>query len=91
MTFAFGFVVLKLAFKVAAIRVGPSALAESVFNPFSDIFHAGCIEDVGALAVLFATEPVAAIDILVWVNEHPFPLFFAIAPLPIILALVSID
>lgn len=88
---AFGLVVLELALEVAAVGVGPPAFAEPVLDPFADVLHAGCVEDVGALTVFFAVEPVAAVDVFVGIDEHAFTLFLAAVPLPVILTLIGVD
>ena len=88
---AFWFVVLELALEVATIWVRPSTFTKPVLHPFSNIFHASGIEDVGSLSMFFAIEPVSTVNVLVGVNEHSFTLFFTIIPLAVILALVSIN
>lgn len=59
-----------MALEVGAVGIRPFAAQESVFDPLSDVLHAGCVENVGALAVLLACEPVAGEDVLVGVDEH---------------------
>lgn len=90
-TASLGLVVLEVSFEVGAVGVGPFARKESIFHPLSDIFHSRCIEDVSAMSVLLAVEPVPRKDVLVGVDIHPFTFLSAFHPLAIVLALISID
>lgn len=52
-------VVLEMTLEVCSIRICPSTRKESVLDPFSNVFHAGRIKDIGSLAVLTTVEPVS--------------------------------
>jgi hypothetical protein len=88
---AFGFVVLEVALEVCSVGVGPSSGEESVFDPFSDILHSSCIEDVCSLAVLLSVQPITGEDILVRINEHSLSRFDPAVPLSVVLALITVD
>jgi len=88
---AFGFIILEFAFEIGSIGIGPSACHESVFTPFSNIFHSSGIEDISSLTVFFTIQPLARVDILIWVDEHALTLFSALLPLAIILTFINVD
>lgn len=80
-----------MALEVSSVGIRPFSTEEPVFDPLSDVLHASCVEDVGALAVFLACQPVAGEDILVGIDEHPLARLDSRIPLSVVLTLIAID
>jgi hypothetical protein len=70
-------IVLEFSFVIVAVRKHPFPPNQLVFMPLASEAHRCLVEDVGALSVLLAVDPLAGIDIFVWVGVQPFTFLLA--------------
>ena len=88
---ALWFVVLEATLEVDAVGIDPLALQQLALGPLTSHFHARCLEDVGAVALLLTVLPPAGVDIAIDVSESALTVTTAILPVAVVLADISVD
>lgn len=89
-SYSFGFVIMKLSFKVSTIWINPSPFFEFTLEPFTDKFHSSRIKYVCTLTVFSISCPFSWIHIFISINKHPLTLLLPLLPFSIILRFINI-
>ena len=81
---AFWFVVIEVALEKATILILPLALNHLTLQEYSNILLPSFCENICAFSFFLSIDPIAGVNVSIFVSHHTFSVTFTIFPIPII-------
>ena len=80
-----GHVVVKGTLEVSSVRIQPLAFHHGPRAEGAHELHSSLVEYIGTLSIFVTVLPLSAVDVLVVVNHHSFPVTLAVLPVTVVL------